>query len=245
FLSSQIEAGNAPVALTVQGKRLDEWTMRFDGRLPHEPPTSPVSSATPTQTLELVPFGSQMLRISEFPVIGIPPAALTEWSEDFSGDYSQRWLVHRGSFMQGGNLHLPQSAKGIASRAVLSDFVYDAEVTVGDKGDAGIIFRTSNASVGTDHYLGYYVGINAEANIVTFGKSNNTWLPTTFKSHPIEAGNVHHIRVEARGPQIRVWVDDMNAPLIEARDETFATGNLGVRSYSNKSAFGKLSARAI
>ncbi|BCM89828.1 hypothetical protein IAD21_01676 [Abditibacteriota bacterium] len=243
--ANPFETGNAPIALRVQGKRLDGWTIRFDGRLPHEPPLSPIASISPGQALELVPFGSQMLRISEFPVIGTPPAPLVTWSEDFTGDYSQRWLVHRGSFMRDGQLRLPKAAKGIASRAVFADFVYDADVVVGDNGDAGIIFRVSNASVGTDHYLGYYVGINAEANVVTFGKSNNTWLPAAYKPKSIEAGHTHHLRVEARGPQIRVWVDDMETPIIEARDDTFTSGTLGIRSYSNKAAFGKLSARAI
>ncbi|RYX84370.1 DUF1080 domain-containing protein [bacterium] len=239
------EAGKSPIALRVQGKRLDEWTMRFDGRLPHEPPVSPVASNAPTQTLELVPFGSQMLRISEFPVIGTPPAPLKNWSEDFTGDYTQRWLVHRGSFMRDGKLALPQSAKGIATHAVFADFVYDADVIVGDKGDAGVIFRANNASVGTDHYQGYYVGLNAEADAIVFGKSDYKWLPAVSKPATIEAGKVHHIRVEARGPQFRVWLDNMDTPIIEATDATFTSGNLGMRSYSNKALFGKLSARAI
>ncbi len=239
------EAGKAPVVLRVQGKRVDEWTIRFDGRLPHEPPLSPVASNAPAQTLELVPFGSQMLRISEFPVVGTPAAPLKTWSDDFSGDYSQRWLVHRGSFLRDGQLHLPQSAKGVAHRAVFADFIYDADVLVGDKGDAGVIFRVVDDSVGTDHYLGYYVGISAEASVVVFGKSNNTWLPTVTKAKPIEAGQLHHIRVEARGPQIRVWVDDMETALIEAHDETFTVGALGMRSYSNRAAFGNLTARSL
>jgi hypothetical protein len=204
--------------------------MRFDNRLPHEPPQSPIASGAPAQTLELVPFGSQMLRITEFPVIGTPPAPLTTWSEDFSGDYSQRWLVHRGSFMREGRLHLPQSAKGIAERAVFADFIYDADLMVGDKGDAGIIFRASDASVGTDNFKGYYVGLNPEADAVVFGRFENKWLPAVSKAKALEPNRLYHVRVEARGPQFR---------------ETFKSGNLGIRSYSNKAGFAKLSARTL
>lgn len=239
------ETGQAPVALTVQGKIVDEWKLRHDGLNALEPPVSPVASNAATQTLELVPFGSQMLRVSEFPVVGTPRATSTIWSEDFAGDYSQRWVIHLGSFVRNQKLHLPKAAKGVASRAVFANFTYDADVMVGDKGDAGVLFRTSNATVGTDNYQGYYAGINAENNQVVLGKSDNKWNPLASKPKNIDAGRVHHLRVEARGSQIRVWVDDMTTPALEFTDDSFSSGALGVRSYSNKSAFGSLSARAV
>jgi DUF1680 family protein len=239
------ETGHAPVALRVGAKRVDEWKMRFDGRGALDPPVSPIASNAPTQTLELVPFGSQMLRVSEFPVVGAPPAPLTSWREDFSGDYSQRWVVYRGSFVRDGQVHLPFKAKGIAARALFADFLYDCDVIIGDKGNAGVLFRTSDASVGTDQYRGYFVGISAEQNRVEFGKSNNAWTSLSSVNKSIEAGRAHHIRVEARGPQIRVWVDDMTTPVLEARDESFASGALGVRCYAPTAAFANLSARAV
>ena len=239
------ETGKSPVALRVQGRQVSHWKMRYDGNLSLDPPLSPVASNLPVQTLELVPFGSQMLRISDFPVLGAPRAIATTWSEDFAGDYSKRWVAYRGSWVRDGQLHLPFSAKAIAPRAVFADFVFEGEVFVGESGDAGLIFRVSDASIGPDHYLGYYVGLNAEANLVVFGKSDNTWLPIASQGKAIESGRAHRVRIEARGPQIRVWVDDMTTPLIEARDETFASGTLGVRSYSKKAAFAKLSARAL
>ncbi len=237
--------GSAPVSLRVAGKPLESWKARFDGQLPLDPPLSPVASNARAQTLELVPFGSHMLRIAEFPVIGTPPVPSTTWSESFSDDYWQRWLINGGSFLRGGQLQLARNAKGIAPQAIFSDFVYDAAITIGDKGDAGILFRTSDVTVGINNYRGYYVGLNAETGAVTLGKANNNWTPIISQPTSITAGQVNHIRFEARGSQIRVWVNDMKTPLIEASDDTFTSGAVGIRSHSNKAVFGRLSAHAI
>ncbi|RYG59136.1 hypothetical protein EON80_26075, partial [bacterium] len=82
------ETGQAPVVLQVQGRRVEAWKMRADNRLSLEPPVSPVAANGPLETLELVPFGSQMLRVSEFPLLGTPAPAPKTWSEDFSADYT-------------------------------------------------------------------------------------------------------------------------------------------------------------
>jgi hypothetical protein len=243
--ANPFETGKSPVKLSISARRVEQWTMRSDGRLSLEPPLSPVASTAPVQTIELVPFGSQMLRVSEFPVVGTPRPLPQTFSEDFSSGYESRWVNHRGSTLRNGQLELPKSAKAIATAAVFADVVYDAEVLIGDEGDAGVILRCNNDSLGTDHYQGYYVGINAQANAVVFGRANNDWQPLASQGKALDPDKMHHIRIEARGAQFRVWVDDMETPILEASDDTYKSGKLGIRSYSNRSAFGKLSARAI
>jgi len=219
--------------------------MRFDGVNALDPPVSPVASNAPVQTLELVPFGSQMLRVTAFPVVGTPQAHLTTWNENFAGDYSQRWVVYHGGFVRQSQLNLVREAKGIAPRAVFGDVAFESDVVVGDKGNAGVLFRVSDPSVGTDTYRGYYVGISAEGNRIEIGKSDNSWTSLSSVNKTISAGQTHRVRVEARGSRIRVWVDDMTTPVLEATDSSFASGALGVRSYANKAAFGNMTARAI
>jgi uncharacterized protein len=58
---------NAPVTATVRARLLPEW--RIDGVDAAPPPVSPVASAEPEETVQLIPYGAAKLRITEFPVL--------------------------------------------------------------------------------------------------------------------------------------------------------------------------------
>ena len=58
----------APVEVTVQGRRLPQWTLVDGSAGPL--PVSPVVSKEPLETLTLVPYGSAKLRITAWPVLG-------------------------------------------------------------------------------------------------------------------------------------------------------------------------------
>ncbi|MFB3785869.1 MAG: beta-L-arabinofuranosidase domain-containing protein [bacterium] len=59
---------DAPVVLKVKGRMLPEWTLVDNSA--GAPPQSPVVSDQPLVDLELIPYGSTRLRITEFPVLG-------------------------------------------------------------------------------------------------------------------------------------------------------------------------------
>jgi hypothetical protein len=58
---------NAPVVLKVKGRALPGWQLVDNSA--GDPPPSPVVSDAPVTDLELIPYGSAHLRISEFPVV--------------------------------------------------------------------------------------------------------------------------------------------------------------------------------
>ncbi|MGV3618005.1 MAG: beta-L-arabinofuranosidase domain-containing protein [Fimbriimonas sp.] len=232
-----------PVAIQARGKRVEGWGLRFDGRLSQEPPVSPVASSAPEEALTLVPFGSQMLRVSIFPVVGAPEAPPRVWREEFGPGFETRWLVFEGATVRGRRVSLPRGAKAIATETAFEDVAYESEVAVGKQGNAGLIFRVTEPSVGVDHYRGYYIGLDAAGGQVMLGKAENRWVPLAAQTFAVVAGQRHRVRVEARGPVIQVWVDDL--PVLTFEDATYRQGAVGVRSYSDRASFGGLSARAL
>ena len=56
----------APVVISAKARQVEEWKM--DGASAAPPPESPVSSSKPVDNVELIPYGSAKLRITEFPL---------------------------------------------------------------------------------------------------------------------------------------------------------------------------------
>jgi hypothetical protein len=239
------ETGEATPRLKVSAKKIVDWKLRADGLVSLDPPVSPVRSEAGLETIELVPFGSQMLRITDFPVLGEPQAPPRQWHDRFADGVVDDWLIYRGGFLRDQQLHLAKGAKAVVGGVEFSDVRFQASVQVGNTGDAGIIFRVTEPSIGIDHYKGYYVGIDAAAQSVIVGKADNRWIPVGREPAPISAGKPHRLKVQCQGATIKVWLDQHANPILEIHEPTFSSGMIGVRSFAPQATFARISAESI
>lgn len=224
------------VELVAQARRLPDWTIGWRGTHAFEPPTSPVDASGPMETVTLVPFGSQHLRISWFPYLGAPAPVTGSFRENFDSAWSGRWTAFGGNWTARNGIlkTVPGSANGakvLAMATAFTNFVYDATVSVGPAGNAGLIFRVSKPDIGADAYCGYYLGISSENSGLELGYTSNAWYSITNVPMSFTAGSFHHLRVRALGARIKVFVDGQSVPMLDIEDHRFSSGMIGVRDY--------------
>ena len=238
---------SVPVKMTARARRLPSWTLAPNKVVALDPPVSPVATSEAIETITLVPFGSQMLRVTNFPVVGQPRARRNEFSDEFKNGHFDAFVPYGGGwFVRDAALHAASNAgsgsyglagvKCVANKTRFADFSYRANVAVGPNGNAGLIFRVNQPGIGPDAYQGYYVGISAQNGAVELGRVNNDWTSLGLAKMTFEADKTYPMRVEARGAQIRVWVGDATEPILEASDATFASGSIGVRQWGTDAA---------
>jgi hypothetical protein len=244
-------AATTPVQLQTKGRRVPEWTFGRNGIMAADPPVSPVESNESEDSITLVPFGAQFLRITWFPRLGTPATPATSFSDNFSQPtYYKNWALYGAGWYRDDDNSLAcrsqKPAKIVALGAVFTDLVYEAEVFPPAHGDAGLMFRASRFDVGGNDFNGYYVGLNAENNSVLLGKSNGQWSDLKKASFQLTADQSYSVRVEASGPKISVYVSDMSMPILEAEDGEFSSGAIGLRLWTPKyvpARFKNISAR--
>lgn len=252
--SNPFDKDRTPLTLTAKARKIPDWILNWSGRAAFDPPLSPVRSDAPLETVTLVPFGAQMLRVANFPVIGSTRPLTPSFRDDFPTSHFDNWVTYGGGWLVRSGAFGPSpdapSSHAVATQTLFRDFSYEADVSVGDAGNAGLIFRVTNPSIGPDAYNGYYVGLYAQEGRVELGKAGGKYTLLQSANKTLAVNTPILVRVEARGQLLRVFVGDMTQPLIKATDGTFTQGAVGVRQYGASSektqaAFSRISAAAL
>lgn len=245
------EQALTPVSMTVSARKIPKWSYAFNGRIATDPPYGPVESAEALEEVTLVPYGSGTLRTTTLPVIGTGNPVTDSYTEDFSTGQTG-WIQYGGSFyVENGEYNATNiegshpSSKSIVPATNFSDFTYDARVQVKSNGDGGLIFRASKASFGPDEYNGYYVGISSSSKKVELGKANGSWTSLKIASMDISSNKWYQLRVVAKGTNIKIYVDNMNTPIIDFNDSSFSSGSIGVRSYNALTVWDDISVNSL
>lgn len=229
-----------PVQLKIKAKKIKLWGLDANGIHASEPPLSPLLSNEPEEAITLVPFGAERIRLTYFPVIGKPKVRITNvFKDEFKTNGTNNWVNFGGSWQQQKGKYFAHSTgvkgmKSIAMATQFSNLIYDATVTIlDDNAQAGVLFRVDNPSDGADTYQGYYVGLNTSGQVV-LGKSDNNWSEIKSVNIVIKKATSYHLRVVAKGSEIKVYIDDMNTAKLEANDTSFKTGSIGLRGYGGE-----------
>ncbi|MBO9660521.1 MAG: glycoside hydrolase family 127 protein, partial [Chitinophagaceae bacterium] len=232
-----------PVTLIVQAKRIPGWTMDYGNTAAMEVPFSPVESSEQTEEITLVPFGSESLRLSIFPTIGIPSFESKLYRQNFDENTSVGWVMYGGGwYCKDDKLHVVANEDGgsgsgskmIATNTRFADFELTADISVNTPGgDGGILFRISDAAVGADLYKGYYLGLNAETGTIQIGKvSNKQWMMLSSAKFPMELGKMYGVKLKAIGDKFEVFMNGTAEPVLTASDRHYNSGSIGVRAYN-------------
>ncbi len=227
-----------PVTLSVSARKLPSWTLSHNERIATDPPYGPVETSEQPEQITLVPYGSETLRVTCFPVVGEKKLITGNFTENFSNG-QKGWVQYSGSFYvkdgeyYAGTLEASHPcSKSVVPATNFSDFIYDAKIQVSSSGDAGLMFRASCLSLGPDEYSGYYALISSERQQIEIGKADGSWHFLIASKMQINANQWYNIRVVARGNNIKFYVDDMNVPKIDFNDNSYSSGCIGVRSYN-------------
>jgi len=167
-------------------------------------------------------------------------------ADNFNSGFSPQWNYSDGGWNTSGGV---ASLNGWGKRAIgntgWSDYSVEADIQCPATGNAGIIFRVKNPAngladndprLGTDFYQGYYAGIQAGG--IQLGKQNYDWQGLAFNERSLTPGQWYRLRVVANGGHIKVYLGDMENPVIDYFDKKpFISGKAGLRVFNAQVSF--------
>ncbi|MBE6636922.1 MAG: hypothetical protein E7618_03850 [Ruminococcaceae bacterium] len=185
--------------------------------------------------------------------------AFSEFAEVNPIDYDKRnYKYHShtdGAWTtNGGKLILTEGCgKRLFGKAGWSDYTVEAEITpLSEDINFGLVLRVTNPadsngvvseSRASDYYQGYFVGLS-EGSVV-LGKQNYNWTELSRVAAPIQQGGTYHLKAEAVGNTIRIWLD--GALIITYTDEQypFLQGMVGVRGHKSTASIDNFVVTAV
>ena len=160
-------------------------------------------------------------------------------SDSFDTTFSKDWNYSDGSWkVQSGEADIDGYGKRTTGNTGWTDYTVQVDVTYYNNFNGGLIFRVNNPALGgagndpglgTDYLQGYFVSLSS--NGVILGKHNYNWTQLAGKTGEAYVTNKKYtLRVEMKGSNIKVYVDNMETPEIDYTDtHPFICGKVGLR----------------
>jgi len=155
----------------------------------------------------------------------------SEWSA-----YDGNWNVHSGVMTNESN---ERGAKLVAGSPYWTDYALDADISLNNAGDAGVLTRVSDAEPGVDSYSGLYGGLRVRDETLVFGVAHHGWDEDgrAPMPQPILPNVWYHIRMEVRGCHVHLSASQENSDHKTQIDISLPQcpkhGKIGLRSYDS------------
>ena len=160
--------------------------------------------------------------------------------------FSTEWNYSDGAWrIESGQARLNGFGKRTMGDTGWSDYTVQTDVTYTNAMNGGLIFRVKNpalggagndAAAGTDYYQGYFVTL--DRNAVVLGKQNYSWTQLASTPGSYVTNQKYTLRVVVLGDNIKVFVDNMDSPLINYTDpDPFINGKVGLRVHNANISF--------
>ncbi|SMG63789.1 glycoside hydrolase family 43 [methanotrophic bacterial endosymbiont of Bathymodiolus sp.] len=167
-------------------------------------------------------------------------ASTFPFEDSLNGSIHPGWKSYAGNWKIQSNsvtVAADESAKALVGDKGWQNIQVDASLSyTGANVDTGVLFRANNAFPGPDQVSGYYAGI--KQNSIVLGKFNGyAWSTISTIPYTINANTLYQLRVVATDDNIKVYINDMIAPVITVTDSTYKDGQVGVRSHFTSSEF--------
>jgi hypothetical protein len=171
-------------------------------------------------------------------------------TDDFEAGFGSEWNYSDGEWkIESGQAVLNGVGKRTFGSVGWSDYTVEADITYVNAMNAGIIFRVNNPALGgagndpglgSDYLQGYFVTLGS--NGVTLGKQNYSWTTLATSPGSYSLNKAYHIKVAALGANIKVYLQDTVAPVVDYTDDNpFMSGKVGLRVHNCHARFDNFS----
>ena len=156
--------------------------------------------------------------------------------------YESYWAVDEDHFMAGDR----EYSKVMIGQDNWLDYSVEATIELTEKeGEAGILLRATNPANGRelgqnneDFIQGYYVRLTTEG--VSLRKQNYGHEELVTKEMQVDVNKPHSIKVEAIGTTVKIYVDNLENPIItfdDGENYPYTHGKVGLASANNQAKF--------
>lgn len=147
---------------------------------------------------------------SSLGVVNPVPAFVSGAKTGFA-EYGGIWQTGAGTLSETASVAGP---KALFGSTAWNDYVFEADIRLDSAGQAGLLTRVTNPSVGADAHSGYYAGIDSTTGQLALGRQNNGWTPlaSTAVTGGVSTGVWYHLTVAMEGCAFSITVqrDDLS-----------------------------------